>query len=68
LFGRLEVDDELKLRCLLYRQISRFGAFEFKYRYRLGSLFVGGQSVYRPSMNAVHSMQIEPRLFLEVFL
>ena len=28
LFCRLEVYDKLKLRCLLHRQISRFGAFQ----------------------------------------
>jgi hypothetical protein len=28
LFRRLEVDNEFKLRCLLYRQVSRFGAFQ----------------------------------------
>ena len=28
LFCRLKVDDELKLRCLLHRQISRFGTFQ----------------------------------------
>ena len=28
LFCRLEVNDEFKLRCLLHRQISRFGAFQ----------------------------------------
>ena len=28
LFCRFEVDDEFKLRCLLHRQISRFGAFQ----------------------------------------
>src|SRR6266508_1406724 len=28
LFCRLKVDHELKLRCLLYRQISRFGTFQ----------------------------------------
>src|SRR5688500_8324726 len=28
LFCRLEVDDELELRCLLHRQISRLGTFQ----------------------------------------
>ena len=28
LFRCLQVDDELKLRCLLHRQISRFGTFQ----------------------------------------
>src|SRR5213594_1632008 len=28
LFCRLKVNDEFKLRCLLHRQISRFGAFQ----------------------------------------
>src|SRR5206468_12008944 len=28
LFCRLKVDDEFKLRCLLHRQISRFGTFQ----------------------------------------
>ena len=28
LFRCLEVDDELKLRCLLHWQVSRFGAFQ----------------------------------------
>src|SRR5438093_9096362 len=28
LFCRLEVNHEFKLRCLLHRQISRFGAFQ----------------------------------------
>src|SRR5438093_11201218 len=28
LFRCLQVDHELKLRCLLYRQISRFGTFQ----------------------------------------
>ena len=43
LFCRLEVNDEFKLRCLLYRQISRFGSLEdFVY-------VVGGACGYRSS-------------------